>query len=87
MPPHHPPTPPPHLSKREEEVLQLIVEARSPKQIAFRLGLSPHTVATYKATLYLKLGVHSTAELMLWGFRKRVRRQTVAGRQEEERVA
>lgn len=47
------------LTERERELLQLLVEAQTQKQIAQRLGLSRHTVDTHLRNIYAKLHVHS----------------------------
>ena len=47
------------LTPREMEILQLLVEARSQKQIAGLLTLSPHTVDTHVRNIYAKLHVRS----------------------------
>ena len=47
------------LSDREREILHLLLEERSQKQIAQALGLSPHTVDTHLRNIYAKLHVHS----------------------------
>jgi DNA-binding NarL/FixJ family response regulator len=49
------------LSEREREILQLLVDAHTQKQIARRLFLSPHTVDTHLRNIYAKLHVHSRA--------------------------
>ena len=49
------------LTDREREILQLLVEAHSQKQIARVLSLSPHTVDTHLRNIYAKLHVHSRA--------------------------
>ena len=46
------------LSRRETEVVELLAQRLSRKEIAERLGLSPDTVKTYTRTLYEKLGVN-----------------------------
>ena len=46
------------LSRRETEVLELLAQRLSRKEIAERLGLSPDTVKTYTRTLYRKLGAN-----------------------------
>jgi len=53
------------LSEREEEVLRLILEEKGNKEIAYQLGLALSTVETHRKHLMLKLGVHSTVELVL----------------------
>ena len=47
------------LTDREREILQLLVDDQSQKQIAQTLGLSPHTVDTHLRNIYAKLHVHS----------------------------
>lgn len=52
------------LSKREREVLQLVVEGRSSAEIAAAINLSPKTVETYRSRLMQKLDVHDVASLV-----------------------
>jgi DNA-binding NarL/FixJ family response regulator len=52
------------LSEREEEVVRLIAQGYSNKEIATRLSLSVKTVETYKARSLEKLGSHSRADLV-----------------------
>jgi DNA-binding NarL/FixJ family response regulator len=54
------------LSPREREVLQLIVNGRSTKEIALQLGLSENTVGVHRANLMSTLGVRRTAELVVF---------------------
>jgi two-component system, NarL family, response regulator NreC len=58
------------LTNREREVLQLLAEGKSSKDIARMLDLSVHTVDTHKANLMQKLSLHSMAELILYSVRK-----------------
>jgi DNA-binding NarL/FixJ family response regulator len=58
------------LSEREREVLQLIAEARSNKEIAERLFLSVLTVETHRKKIQEKLNLHGPAELILYAVRK-----------------
>lgn len=58
------------LSTREREILQLIAEGRSSKEMASHLGLSVYTIDTHRANVLQKLNVHSTAELILYAVRK-----------------
>lgn len=60
------------LSTREREILQLIAEGRSSKEIASDLGLSVYTIDTHRANVMQKLNVHSTPELILYAVRKGV---------------
>jgi len=53
-----------HLSEREREVLQLIVEGQTSARIADILGLSPKTVETYRSRLMQKLGIHDVPGLV-----------------------
>ena len=58
------------LSSREREVLQLIAEGTSTKDIAARLHLSVKTVETHRAQIMAKLGLHSVAELTKYAIRE-----------------
>lgn len=57
------------LTPRELEVLQLIVHGKSNKDIAVLLGLSANTVSVHRANLMQSLGVHNTAELVVYAVR------------------
>ncbi len=50
------------LSKREEEVLNLLAQGYLCKEISEKLGISSHTVDTYRRRIYEKLHVHSRAQ-------------------------
>jgi DNA-binding NarL/FixJ family response regulator len=54
------------LTPRELEVLQLICDGLSNKEIATRLGLSANTVAVHRGRIMNTLGVHKTAELVMY---------------------
>ena len=58
------------LSTRELEVLQLIVHGKSNKEIATVLGLSVNTVAVHRANIMQALGIHNTAELVVYAIRQ-----------------
>jgi two-component system, NarL family, response regulator NreC len=60
------------LSEREREVLQLIAEGHSNKEIAGRLFLSVYTVETHRKNILEKLQVRGTADLILYAVRKGV---------------
>jgi DNA-binding NarL/FixJ family response regulator len=60
----------PALSTRELEVLQLIVNGKSNKDIAAVLGLSVNTVAVHRANIMNALGIHNTAELVVYAIRE-----------------
>jgi DNA-binding NarL/FixJ family response regulator len=57
------------LTTRELEVLQLIVHGKSNKEIAVVLGLSANTVAVHRANIMQALGIHNTAELVVYSIR------------------
>ena len=58
------------LTMREREVLQLIVEGNTVKQIAERLYLSIKTIHTHRNQIMQKLNMHSTAELTKFAIRE-----------------
>ena len=58
------------LTPREREILQLIAESKTNKEIATILGLSPHTVETHRGNILEKLNLHSVPELILYAVRK-----------------
>jgi two-component system response regulator NreC len=60
----------PQLSPREEQILRLLAEGYSNKEIAERLVISPSTVYTHRGNLMLKLGLTSRRELIQYA-RKR----------------
>jgi two-component system, NarL family, response regulator NreC len=58
------------LSPREREILQLVAEGKSSKEIANLLNLSVYTVETHRAKLMQKLNLRSVPELILYAVRK-----------------
>ena len=60
------------LTPREREILQLLAEGRSNKDIATPLSLNLYTVETHRRNLQEKLNLHSFAELILYAVRKGV---------------
>jgi DNA-binding NarL/FixJ family response regulator len=62
--------PPPQLTTRELEVLHLIVHGKSNKEIAIVLSLSVNTVAVHRANIMQTLGIHNTAELVVYAIRQ-----------------
>jgi DNA-binding NarL/FixJ family response regulator len=58
------------LTPREREVLQLVAEGRSNKDVANLLNLSLHTVETHRGNILEKLGLHGIPELILYAVRK-----------------
>jgi DNA-binding NarL/FixJ family response regulator len=60
------------LTDREKEILQLLAEGRSNKEVANLLVLSVTTVETHRTNMMQKLGLHSAAEIVLYAVRKRI---------------
>ena len=60
------------LTEREREVLQLLAEGKSNKEVAGVLDLSPYTIETHRTNLMQKLGLHNTAEIVLYAVRKAI---------------
>jgi DNA-binding NarL/FixJ family response regulator len=60
------------LTTREREVLQLLAEGKSNKDVAALLNLSLYTVETHRSNIFQKLNLHSGAELILYAIRKGV---------------
>ena len=58
------------LTEREREILQLLAEGKSNKVAAAILNLSPYTVETHRTNMMQKLGLHNTAEIVLYAVRK-----------------
>jgi DNA-binding NarL/FixJ family response regulator len=57
------------LTPREVEILQLICDGKSNKEIAVQLELSANTVAVHRANIMDALGIHKTAELVVYAIR------------------
>ncbi len=60
------------LTTREREILQLLAEGKSNKEVANLLNLSLYTVETHRGNILEKLNLHSGAELILYAIRKGV---------------
>lgn len=60
------------LTDREKQVLQLLAEGRSNKEVAALLDIGVSTIETHRANLMQKLDLHSTAEIVLYAVRKRL---------------
>ena len=58
------------LSKRELQVLQLVAEGKSTKDIAVQLGISVKTAESHRARLMRKLDIHETASLVRYAIRR-----------------
>lgn len=60
------------LTDREKEILRLLATAKSNKEVAAELHLSPATVETHRNNLMQKLDLHSAAEIVLYAVRKKI---------------
>lgn len=60
------------LTRRERQVLKLLAEGKTSREIAKYLGISLKTAMTHRTNLMSKLGVHSRAELIKYAIRKGV---------------
>jgi two-component system, NarL family, response regulator NreC len=58
------------LTSREREILQLVAEGKSNKEVATSLNISPYTVETHRSHILQKLNLHNSAELVLYAVRK-----------------
>ena len=58
------------LTDREREVLHMVAEGKSNKEVAGLLNISPTTVETHRAHILQKLSIHSVPELILYAVRK-----------------
>jgi DNA-binding NarL/FixJ family response regulator len=67
-----PPSPDGMPTPREREVLQLLAEGKSNKEVASALGISVMTVETHRANIMHKLGAHSIAELVHYAVRHKI---------------
>ena len=60
------------LTPREREILQLLAEGKSNKEIASILGISVNTAEAHRANIMLKLDLHSLPELVLYAIRNNI---------------
>lgn len=60
------------LTQRQREVLQLVAEGRTMKEIASTLDVSPRTVESHKYDLMQKLGMKTTAELIHYAIKRSI---------------
>ena len=60
------------LTEREREVLQLLAEGHSNKEVAALLNVSPYTIETHRLHLMQKVNLHNTAEIVLYAVRKKI---------------
>jgi DNA-binding NarL/FixJ family response regulator len=62
----------PDLTPREREIVQLLAEGNSSKQVASRLSLSVKTVETHRTNIMRKLKLHSVSELVLYAIKNQM---------------
>jgi len=69
-----PPSPsePERLTSRERQVVQLLAEGKSSKEVAVALNLSVKTAETHRSNIMRKLGLHSVSELVLYAVRNNI---------------
>jgi DNA-binding NarL/FixJ family response regulator len=60
------------LTAREREVVQLLAEGKSTKEVAVLLGLSVKTAETHRSNIMRKLNIHSVSELVLYAVRNNI---------------
>ena len=60
------------LTDREKEILQLLAEGKSNKEVATMLDLSTYTVETHRTHIMQKLNLHSSADIVLYAVRKKI---------------
>jgi DNA-binding CsgD family transcriptional regulator len=58
------------LTLRQLEVLRLIVDGKSDREIASGLGLSPNTVSVHRSNIMKTIGVHKTVQLVVYAIRE-----------------
>jgi len=57
------------LTRREREIVQLLAEGKTSKEVAVALGISLKTAETHRANLMRKLEMHSVSELVRYAVR------------------
>jgi DNA-binding NarL/FixJ family response regulator len=62
----------PDLTAREREVVQLLAEGKSTKEVAITLGVSVKTAETHRSKLMRKLGLHCLVEVVLYAVRNNI---------------
>jgi DNA-binding NarL/FixJ family response regulator len=59
------------LSPTERQILKLLAEYKTSKEIAREIGISPHTVSTHRANISLKLDLHGSHALMKFALERK----------------
>lgn len=70
--PHVPAPPEQKPTAREREIVQLLAEGKSNKEVAAILGISVKTAETHRAAIMRKLGLHSISELVRYAIRNHI---------------
>jgi len=60
------------LTSREREIIQLLAEGNSTKEVAVALSISPKTAETHRSNIMRKLDIHSTSELVRYAVRNQI---------------
>ena len=60
------------LTAREREILQLLAEGKSTKEVAAVLGLSTKTAETHRSNIMRKLGIHSVSGLVRYAVKNHI---------------
>jgi DNA-binding NarL/FixJ family response regulator len=60
------------LTSREREIVQLLAEGKSSKEVAVALGISVKTAETHRANIMRKLELHSVSELVRYAVRNQI---------------
>jgi DNA-binding NarL/FixJ family response regulator len=66
------PSPRSRLTPREREIVQLLAEGKSSKEVAVVFDLSVKTVETHRSNIMRKLGLHSVSDLVLYAVRNNI---------------
>ena len=65
-------TPPARLTAREREIIQLLAEGKSNKDVSLTLGVSVKTVDAHRANIMHKLNIHSVTDLVRYAIRNQI---------------
>ena len=60
------------LTGREREIVQLLAEGKSSKEVAVSLGISVKTAETHRANIMRKLEIHSVSELVRYAIKNQI---------------
>jgi DNA-binding CsgD family transcriptional regulator len=60
------------LSLREREVVQLVSEGKTSKEVATLLGMTVKTAETHRSNIMVKLNLHSTVDLVMYAIRNEI---------------